>query len=102
MEVATALERMYDLPEGKIAHTLRNRVSQYLESDAASRERVKESVKEFYDARSDIVHSRADKVSAQGNHAVFAKGFDVAKRSLFKLLREEPPDDWNALVVAGS
>ena len=102
VEVATALERMYELPEGKIAHTLRNRVSRYLESDTASRERVKESVKEFYDARSDIVHSRADKVSTQGNHAVFATGFDIARWSLFKLLREGPPDDWNALVVAVS
>ena len=102
LDVAIALERMYDLPRWQISRKLRNRVSLYLGTDAESRKRVKESVEEFYDVRSDIVHGRPDNVPPQRNRAAFVKGFDIAQRSLFKLLREGPPDDWDKLVVAGS
>ena len=101
LDVAIALERMYVLDEGKISRKLRNRASHYLGTDAESRERIKESVEELYDARSDIVHSRTRKGTVSKNRMVFSKGFDVARRSVFKLLREGRPDDWNKLVVAG-
>ena len=60
------------------------------------------AVKAFYEARSAIVHNRKSKAVTQRQHNAFAKGIDIARRSLFKLLREEPPDDWDALVVGGS
>ena len=94
VEVARVLERMYDLTGRKISHKLQNRVSNYLETDEKCQARVKESVKEFYDARSDIVHNRPDRVSPQRNRTAFANGFDIARRSLFKLLREGPPKNW--------
>lgn len=65
VDVARALELMYDLPGKKIARTLQNRSSRYLETDEKCQTRVKENVKEFYDARSDIVHSRRERVSPQ-------------------------------------
>ena len=66
VDVAIALEQMYDLPEQKISRTLRDRVSGFLGTDTASRERLKEIVKEFYDARSNIVHSQlGQRVSAE-------------------------------------
>ena len=97
-----ALERMYVLDEGKIGRRLRNRASGFLGADAESRERIRESVREFYDARSDIVHNRLHKVSPAGVQAAFGKGFDIARRSLFRLLREGPPEDWSALGCGGS
>ena len=42
---------------------LRGRASRYLGTDAESRERIRESVGEFYNVRSDIVHNRWDKLS---------------------------------------
>ena len=102
VDVAIALERMYDLPQRKISSKLRNMVSSYLGTDAESRERVKESVKEFYDARSNIVHSGLDNVSPQRNLEAFDKGFDIARRTLFKLLHEGPPENWDELVIAGN
>ena len=99
--VAISLERMYDLPQRRISLELRNRASAYLGSDSESREEIKESVKEFYDSRSNIVHSRSDNVSLQRNRESFGKGFDIAKRTLFKLLHKGPPDDWDELVTAG-
>ena len=61
-----------------------NRVSGYLGTDAASRERIKESVKEFYEARSKIVHSREVNVSPPGNRESFGRGLDSCLRALRK------------------
>ena len=102
LDVAIALERMYVLDKGKISRKLRNRASCYLGTDVESRERVKESVKEFYDTRSDIVHSRSDNMSPHRKREAFRKGFDIARRTLFKRLHEGPPENWDELVIAGN
>ncbi len=101
VHVAKALERMYDLPERRISHTLQNRVSRYLGTDAESRERLKQSVKAFYDERSASVHNRKGKPYPQRNRDAFAKGFDIAKRTLFKLLDEGPPNNCDESEIAG-
>ena len=97
VHVAKALERMYDLPERAISRTLQNRVSGYLGSDSESRERLKQGVKAFYEERSASVHNRKGKPSPQRNRDAFTKGFDIARRTLFKLLDEGPPDNWGEL-----
>ena len=102
LDVAIALERMYELDQGSISRKLRNRASRFLGSDAGNRRRDWESVKEFYEVRSDIVHNRLDILSAQRTREASSRGIDVARRSLFKLLREGPPDDWDALAAEGS
>ena len=48
-----------------------------------------------------MIHNRSDKVPPQRTQVAFGKGFDIARRSLFKLLREELPEDWNELAIAG-
>ena len=101
LDVAIALERMYELDQGKISRQLRGRASRYLGTDAASRERIREVVGEFYDTRSDIVHKRLERMTPQRNREAFGKGFEIARMSLFKLLREGPPEDWNASGEAG-
>ena len=97
VHVAKALERMCDLPERAISRTLQNRVSGYLGSTSESRERLKQGVKAFYDERTASVHNRKGKPSPQRNREAFAKGFDIARRTLFKLLDEGPPDNWDEL-----
>ena len=97
VDIAIALENMYDLPKRKISPTLQNRASGYLGTDCASRERIKESVKEFYDARSNIVHGGWGNVTQERNREVFSRGFDIARRTLFKLLQEGPPKNWDQL-----
>ena len=54
-------------------------------------------MKEFYEARSKIVHSREVNVSPPGNRELFGRGFDIARRTLFKLLHEGPPKNWDQL-----
>ena len=70
-------------------------------SDAPSQESVKESVQEFYDVRSDIVHNRLNRLTPGRVQAAFRDGFDIARRTLFKMLREGRPEDWNASGNAG-
>ena len=78
-----------------------SRVAWYLGTDEKGRSILKKSAKEVYDARSDIVHNRPDKASPHRNRAAFAKGFDIARRSLFKLLREGWPESWDESAIAG-
>ena len=101
LDVAIALERMYELEGGELSHKMRTRVAWFLGMDAESRARAFKAAKEFYDARSAIVHGRKKQAHVRKRHEAFNKGFDLARRSLFRLLREGPPDDWDALVVEG-
>ena len=101
VDVSIALEGMYDLPKRGITRNLEERVSGFLGTNTDSRDRISKSARAFYDARSAIVHSRSGKVTPFTNGAAFVTGFDLARRSLFKLLREGPPDDWETLAASG-
>ena len=87
---------MYVLDEGQISRKLRNWAARYLASDARGQETIRESAREFYAVRSDIVHNRLHRLSPERVHAAFRRGFDIARKSLFKLLREGPSAEWNA------
>ncbi len=101
LDVAIALERMYGLDGGEISHKMRTRSSWFLGRDAEDRVRVMESVAEFYRVRSEIVHKGKRKASAERYRESFDTGFDLAARTLFKLLKEGPPGNWEKLVIAG-
>ena len=98
-DVAMALERMYVLNENNIGRKLRGRTARLLGTDAASEKRIRDDVKELYDVRSDIVHNRLHKLTPERVHSAFINGFDLARRSLFNLLREGMPEDWNRLSI---
>ena len=93
-DVAMALERMYVLDENKIGRKLRSRTARFLGTDAASEKRISDEVQELYDVRSNIVHNRLHKLTPDRVHSAFVMGFDLARQSLFRLLREGPPADW--------
>ena len=101
MDVGIALERMYVLDGGHISRKLRNRAARYLATDGWGQESIRESAQEFYDVRSDIVHNRLHRLTPERVHAAFCNGFDIARRSVFKLLREGSPEDWGASGNAG-
>ena len=101
LDVAIALERMYELGGGEISHKMRTRSSWFLGRDAEERLRVMESVKGFYGVRSEIVHKGKRKASAGRYREWFHTGFDLAARTLFKLLKEGPPSNWEELVIVG-
>ena len=99
VKVAITLERMYDLPERRVSLKLQNRASSYLGIDLECRERIQKGIKEFYNTRSNIAHKGSDNVSPQKRSEAFDNGFDIARQSLFKLLREGPPENWDELVA---
>ena len=48
-----------------------------------------------------IVHNRRKRPSAERYREAFDTGFDIAARTLFKLLKHGPPGDWEELVISG-
>ena len=101
LDVAIALEQMYELDQGEISFKLRIRAACFLESETQSRLCVFKKVGQLYDGRSGIVHSRRKEPSRESKEEAFENGFDVARASVTKLLREGPPRDWNEVVMAG-
>ena len=102
VDVSIALEGMYELPRWGVTRALEERVSGFLAGESENRERIRESARAFYEARSAIVHSRSAKGTPFTNGAAFVSGFGLARRSLFKLLREGSPGEWNAAADAGN
>lgn len=100
LDVAISLERMYELDQGKISIELMERAASFLETRTEGSGQVKREVKKFYNVRSRIVHNRKPPLSAATRADAFTKGFEVARRSVVKLLREGPPD-WNKIVKKG-
>ena len=100
LDVAISLERIFELDQGKISIELMERAASFLETSTEGRCRVKRDVKKFYNVRSGIVHNRKKPPSAATRADAFTKGFEVARRSVVKLLREGPPD-WNEIVKKG-
>ena len=96
LDVAIALERMYQLDRG-ISRKMQTRAAWFLGDDGGSRLREMETIKRFYNARSGIVHNKQKQNSPARNQEIFKEGFSIAKRTLFKLLREGAPD-WDKLV----
>ena len=97
VDVAIALEGMYELPRWKKSRRLEKRVSGFLGTDTDDRRRIAERVAALYEARSEIVHSDSGKAFPFRDGAAFVTGFDLARRSLFKLLREGVPENWEAM-----
>ena len=105
LDVAIALEQMYELDQGEISYKLKMRAACFLESNTKARMCVFRKVGQLYDARSAIVHRRKKKSKKESSpefkEKAFEAGFEVARESVIKLLREGPPRDWNEMVVAG-
>ena len=103
LDVAMALERMYDLDQGEISFKLKIRAACFLESTTEGRTRVFKDVKALYDLRSAIVHGNKKGLgSKHQQETVFRMGFDIANRTLVKLVHEGLPANWNHLVIAGT
>ncbi len=100
LDVAIALERMYELEGNEISFKLKMRAAAFLETSTAGRVQVLRDVKKFYAVRSGIVHKRKKPPSAETIAATFTKGFEVARRSVVKLLQEGAPADWDEMVLA--
>lgn len=104
LDVAIALEQMYQLGGSEISFKLKTRAACFLESDTKARQSVFDNVNLLYKARSEIVHGPKKKSkeeqSITAKKEAFRKGFDVARNSVIKLLQEGRPADWNEVILA--
>lgn len=100
LDVAIALEQMYELDQGEISFKLKIRAACFLKSGTQDRLCVFKKVGQLYDARSGIVHRRKKEPCRTSKRDAFDKGFDVARESIMKLLQEGPPQNWNEVAMA--
>ena len=102
LDVAVALEGMYELPRRGKSAELQKRVANFIGTDAIDRERIRETIHRLYKVRSEIVHSGLGETLPFRKEAAFVAGFRLARKSLFKMIREGAPEYWESLEDIGS
>ena len=94
LDVAIALERIFKPKGGRISAQLQKSVADLLGGEDQVQSQMKEAMKHFYDVRSAIIHGPKDakkmRLLEEKNKA-FNAGFSLARRSLFKMLRDGSP-----------
>ena len=106
LDVAIALEQMYEVDPGEISFKLRARAACFLADTTAQRNRIFGQVRDVYNLRSALVHSRRKSrkskklLTPQHMTDTFETGFAMARDTLMKLLDQGPPDSWDELVIS--
>ena len=100
LDVAMALERMYEIDRGRIGFKLKTRAACFLEPETERRTRVTDAMENFYRARSEIVHNSETELRSAGEREeIFRTGFEIARRTVCKLLRNGRPADWSIMEI---
>ena len=103
LDSSIALEIMYELDGSEISFRLATRAGALLGTAAESRVEIFQQVREFYKARSMLVHDgRASKDSLNALAQAREAGADIALRTLRELLRRGRPPLWDKLVMGQS
>ena len=106
LDVAIALEQMYEVDPGEISFKLRARAACFLADNSAQRKRIFRQVRDVYNLRSALVHSRRSSrkskklLTPKHMSDTFETGFALARTTLMKLLDQGPPDSWEELVIS--
>lgn len=103
VDVVIALEILYQAGAEQ-TYRYSTRAAYFLEETTQGRKEVFESVRKLYSARSSIVHGRPRSGDDQSLKEAFQQGFDLARRTLFKLVLKGGPlesSGWDDLVIAG-
>ena len=103
VDVAIALEILYQAGAEQ-TYRYGTRAAYFLEETTHGRKDVFDAVKKLYDTRSSIVHGRRRRDDDQSFQDAFQRGFDIARRTLSKLVVEGGPSessDWDDLVITG-
>ena len=95
LDLMISLERMFPPKDkGGISDQLQKSVADFLGGDDEAQSQMKEAVKHAYDVRSAIIHGPKDDKKRRllgEKQKAFDAGFDLARQSLFKMLRDGPP-----------
>ena len=103
LDTAIALETMYGLDSPEITYKLETREGYFLGNNAHERMEILGKVKNFYEARSAVVHG--PRRSRRGRRGVdlenaLSNGLHLARETLQALLRGGSNPDWDRLVMS--
>ena len=94
LDLMISLERMFPPKDrGGISDQLQKSVADFLGGNDEAQSQMKEAVKHAYDVRSAIIHGPKDKKKRrllEEKQKAFNAGFNLARQSLFKILRDGP------------
>lgn len=102
LDVAIALEQLYQIGRGEINNKLKTRAACFLRTSKEERMRVLKEVSTLYSIRSKIVHGETGQPSPGAKQTGFNKGFNIARESIVKILRDGRPGNWDEVVVGGT
>ena len=100
LDIAIALETMYNLDTPEITYKLQTRTGYYLGTDREERIDIFHKVKNFYRARSALVHGSSGKRHRIDVSTALSDGLNLARKTLLALLRDGEPPDWTCLVMS--
>ena len=94
LDVVIALERMFKPGDRGISAQLKESIADFLGGGDEAQCQMKKDVKHVYDVRSAVIHGPKDEKKQrllEETQKAFDAGFDLARQSLFKMLRDGPP-----------
>ena len=94
LDIAIVLERLYKPRDRGISAQLQKSAARLLASGSEEQTKVEEGIKHFYDVRSAVIHGPKDEKKRrllEEREVAFRTGFDLARRSVMKLLHDGPP-----------
>ena len=99
LDVATALEVLYELDNTEITYKLATRASCLIGTGPEDRFQVFEKVRKFYRVRSGLIHRGSAPPNASLEQAR-RDGSELVMKTLIELLRRgSPPSNWDKLVI---
>ena len=100
LDTAIALEAMYSLDAPEITYKLGTRAAHYLGTNGEQRIQIFEKVRDFYGARSALVHGSRGRARRIGHDRALSDGLELARETLLALLRDGRAPDWERLVMS--
>ena len=100
LDTAIALEAMYNLDAPEITYKLQTRAGYYLGTSRKKRLKIFGKVRDFYRARSALVHGSDRRQRRDDVEKALSDGRKLARETLLALLRDGRPPDWNCLVMS--
>ena len=102
LDTAIALETMYNLDAPEITYKLQTRAGYYLGTNGKDRMEIFRKVRDFYSARSALVHGARGARRRVDVGKALSDGLNLARMTLLALLRDGKAPDWNCLVMSSS
>ena len=100
LDTAISLETMYSLDAPEITYKLGTRAAHYLGTTGEERIQIFRKIKDFYSARSALVHGSRGRSRRIDHGEALSEGQQLARETLLALLRDGSAPEWDRLVMS--